>query len=128
MNLKGLGVPDPGCFSPDPDFFPTRIYDPQTRIQQQQKDEDKLFCNLPLFVALNLTKLTIILFRQKFESICIFTQNIVTKLSEIWVEAQGSEICGIRNPEKPSPGSGPRGQKSTGSPIRIHNTGQGVAN
>jgi hypothetical protein len=41
------------------------------------------------------------------------TENIVTKLSEIWVGNPGSEI---RDPEKAYPGS--RGQKSTGSRIR----------
>jgi hypothetical protein len=50
----------------------------------------------------------------------LFTQNIVTKLSKIWVWDPGSEI---RDPEKPIPDPGSRGQKSTGSRIRIRNTG-----
>jgi hypothetical protein len=53
----------------------------------------------------------------------LFTEKIVSKLSKIWVWDPGSEI---RDPEKiysghPDPGS--RGQKGTGSRIRIRNTG-----
>jgi hypothetical protein len=40
----------------------------------------------------------------------LFTQKVVTKLSKIWV----------RDPGIPDPGS--RGQKTTGSRIRIRNT------
>ncbi len=47
----------------------------------------------------------------------LFTQKIITKLSKIWVWDPGSEI---RDPEKTYPGS--RGQKGTGSQIRIRNT------
>ncbi len=48
----------------------------------------------------------------------IFTQKIVTKLSKIWVWDRRS---GIR--KKPIPDPGSRGQKGTGSRIRIRNTG-----
>ncbi len=44
----------------------------------------------------------------------LFTQKIVTMLSKIWVWYQGSEI---QDPENPYSGS--RGQKGTGSRIRI---------
>jgi hypothetical protein len=54
----------------------------------------------------------------------VFTQKIFNMLSNIWVWDPGSEI---RDPEKtysgsriPDPGS--RGQKGTGSRIRIRNT------
>ncbi len=47
----------------------------------------------------------------------LFTQKIVTKLSKICVWDPESEI---RDPEKTYPGS--RGQKCTGSRIRIRNT------
>ncbi len=47
----------------------------------------------------------------------LFTQKIVTKLSKIWVRDPGS---GIRKIPIPDPGS--RGQKGTGSRIRIRNT------
>jgi hypothetical protein len=47
----------------------------------------------------------------------LFTQKIVSKLSKIWVWDPGS---GIRKKPVPDPGS--RGQKGTGSRIRIRNT------
>ncbi len=47
----------------------------------------------------------------------VFTQTIFTMLSHKWVWDPGSEI---RDPEKTYPGS--RGQKGTGSRIRIRNT------
>ncbi len=47
----------------------------------------------------------------------LFTQKIVTKLSKIWIWDPGS---GIR--KKPIPDPGSRGQKGTGSQIRIRNT------
>jgi hypothetical protein len=50
----------------------------------------------------------------------LLTQKIVSKLSKIWVWDPGSEI---RDPEKPFPDPGFRGQKGTGSRIRIRNTG-----
>jgi hypothetical protein len=48
-----------------------------------------------------------------------FYPKIVTKLSKIWVLHPGSEI---RDPKKPIPDPGSRGQKGTGSRIRISNT------
>jgi hypothetical protein len=47
-----------------------------------------------------------------------FTQKIVTKLSKVWVWDPGSEIR-----KKPISDFGSRGQKGTGSRIRIRNTG-----
>jgi hypothetical protein len=56
----------------------------------------------------------------KFQRIIeVFTQTIVTKLSKIWVWDPRS---GIR--KKPIPDPGSRGQKGTGSRIRIRNTDQ----
>jgi hypothetical protein len=49
----------------------------------------------------------------------LFTQKIVTKLSKIWVWDPRSEIR-----KKPIPDPGSRGQKGTGSRIRIGNTGE----
>jgi hypothetical protein len=46
----------------------------------------------------------------------VFTQKLVTKLSKIWVWDPGSG-------KKPIPDPGSRGQKGTGSRIRIRNTG-----
>ncbi len=57
--------------------------------------------------------------RANFQRIIeLFTQKIVTKLSKIWVWDPRS---GIR--KKPITDPGSRGQKSTGSRIRIRNTG-----
>ncbi len=53
----------------------------------------------------------------------LFTQKIVTKLSKIWVSDPKSEIW-----KKPIPDPGSRGQKSTGSRIRIRNTVQNIFN
>jgi hypothetical protein len=54
----------------------------------------------------------------------LFTQKIVTELSKLWVWDPGSEIrdprSGIR--KKPIPDPGSRGQKGTGSRIRIRKT------
>jgi hypothetical protein len=44
----------------------------------------------------------------------VFTQKSVTKPSKIWVWDPGFEI---RDPEKPIPDPGSRGQKGTGSRI-----------
>jgi hypothetical protein len=54
----------------------------------------------------------------KFHRIIIevFTQKIVTKLSKIWGWDPGSG-------KKPIPDPGSRGQKGTGSRIRIRNSG-----
>jgi hypothetical protein len=65
--------------------------------------------------------------RANFQRIIeLFNKKIVKKLSKIWVWDPGSEIrnprSGIR--KKPIPDSGSRGQKGTGSRIRIRNTGR----
>jgi len=49
--------------------------------------------------------------------IILFTQKFIIKLSKIWVWDPGA---GIR--KKPIPDPGSRGQKGTGSRIRIRNT------
>jgi hypothetical protein len=49
----------------------------------------------------------------------VFTQKIFNMLSNIWVWDPGSEIR-----KKPIPDPGSRGQKGTGSRIRIRNTGR----
>jgi hypothetical protein len=58
-------VADPGCLSriTDPDVYSSRIPDLGSRIQkQQQKRGVKKLVVIPFFVALNFTKLKIILF------------------------------------------------------------------
>jgi hypothetical protein len=67
-------VADPGCLYqiPDPDFYPSRIPDPGSRIQKQQQKRGGKIVVIP-FVATNIIKLKIILFlkccRKKFRSI-----------------------------------------------------------
>jgi hypothetical protein len=68
VNLKfSSSVADPGCLSriPDPDFYPSRIPDPGSRIPDpktatKERDEKK-FDVIPFYVATNFTKLYIIL-------------------------------------------------------------------
>jgi hypothetical protein len=114
-------------FIPDPDFYPSRIPDPGSRIQKQQQKREvkKKFVVIPFYVVTNFTKLNIILvFKKKiwanFQRIIkLLTLKIVTKLSKICVWDPRS---GIRKEPIPDPGS--RGQKGTGSRIRIRNTGE----
>ncbi len=116
-------IPDPGSwFLPIPDLW-FRIPDPKTATKE--RDEKKIFV-IPFYVATNFTKLKIIfsfeVLKKKiwanFQKIIeLFTQKIVTKLSKIWLWDPRS---GIR--KKPIPDPGSRGQKGTGSRIRIRNT------
>jgi hypothetical protein len=77
-------------FIPDPDVYPSRIPDPKTGTKEWG---EKKFVAIPFFVAINFTKLKIILFfmpKKKnlgrfSKNIELFTQKIVTKLSKIWV-------------------------------------------
>jgi hypothetical protein len=124
-------VADPGCLSriPDPDFYPSRIPDPGSRIPDlktatKERGEEKLLSYL--FCICKFHKIEYyFLFEMpnkkiwaNFQRIIeVFTQKIVTKLSKIRVWDPGSEI---RDPEKIYSGS--RSQKGTGSRIRIRNT------
>ncbi len=61
--LPGCSVADPGCLSriPDPDFYPSRIPDPGSRIPDpktatKERGEKKLVV-IPFYVATNFTKL-----------------------------------------------------------------------
>jgi len=60
---KATSVADPGCLSriPDPDFYPSRIPDPGSRIPDpktatKERGEKKLVV-IPFYVATNFTKL-----------------------------------------------------------------------
>jgi hypothetical protein len=62
-----ISVADPGCLSriPDPDFYPSRIPDPGSRIPDlktatRERGEKKLVV-IPFYVATNFSKLKIIL-------------------------------------------------------------------
>jgi hypothetical protein len=100
----------------------SRISDPGSK-NSKKRDGWQKSVVIPFYVATNFTKLKIIFSFEvlnkklwaKFQRIIeLFTPNIVTKLSKIWVWDPGSEIG---DPEKTYSGS--RGQKGTGSRIRI---------
>jgi hypothetical protein len=113
-------VADPGCLSriPDSDFYPSRISDPGSRIPDPKtatkERGEKKFVVITFYVASNFTKLHIILvlcaeeknLGQFSKNYRTFYTKIVNKLSKIWIWDPGS-----------------RGQKGTGSRIRIRNTG-----
>jgi hypothetical protein len=96
-------------------LYPSRIPDPKTATKERG---EKKFEVLKIKIWANFQRI-----------IELFTQKIVTKLSEIWLWDPGSGIrdpgSEIRDPrsgirKKPIPDSGSRGQKGTG--IRFHNT------
>jgi hypothetical protein len=108
----------------------SRISDPESRIPDpktatKETGEKKFFCHnflcshkfhkIANYFSFEVLKKKIWANFQRI--IELFTQKVVTKLSKIWVWDQGSEI---RDPGKTYPGS--RGQKGTGSRIRIRNT------
>jgi hypothetical protein len=116
-----LPIPDPG----------SRIPDPGSRIQKQlqKRGVKKNFFIKHFFVATNFTKCKIILFlncsRKKFGPNFKELRNFLPKkLSQSFQKYE----FGIRDPRsgirnKPIPDPGSRGQKGTGSRIRIRNTG-----
>jgi hypothetical protein len=128
---SGASVADPGCLSriPDPDFYPSRLPDLGSRTQDPKtatkgRSEKKIslnfLCSHKFHKILNYFSFEVLKKKiwANFQRIKeLFTPNIVTKLSKIWVWDPGSEI---RDPEKTYTGS--RGQKGTGSRIRIRNT------
>jgi hypothetical protein len=116
-------VADPGCLSliPDPDFYPSRIPDPKTVTKEVKKNLlSYFFCSykfhkIEYYVIFEMLKKKI---WANFPRIVeVFTQKIFNMLSNIWVWDPGSEIR-----RKPIPDPGSRGQKGTGSQIRIRNT------
>ncbi len=109
-------VADPECLSriPDPDFYPSRISDPKSRIQQQhEKRRGKnyfyptIFCSHKYHKIVNnfiFEQAKKIVFAKTLKITVVFTQKYVIKLSKIWVWDPGPEI---RDPEKkpiPDPG------------------------
>jgi hypothetical protein len=112
-----FSVADPGCLSriPDPDFYPSRIPDPGSRIPDpktatKERGEKKFFV-ITFYVATNFTKLQVVKKKiwANFQRIIeLFTQKIVTKLSKICIWDPGSEI---RDPEKTYSGSRIQGSK-----------------
>jgi hypothetical protein len=114
-------IPDPGCLSriPDPDFYPSRIQDLGSRIQNQEQKRGVnknllyLFCGHKFHKMVNyfifeMLKKKIANFQRIIE---LFTQKFVTKLPKIWVWDPGSGKNLFRIPDPgvkraPDPGSG----------------------
>ncbi len=98
----------------------SRIPDPKTAIKIRS---EKKFVVIPFFWSHKFHKIELFYFWNVEEKnlghfqriIELFTQKIVTKLSKIWV---WDPRTGTRDPEKPIPDPGSRGQKGTGSRIR----------
>jgi hypothetical protein len=93
-----------GMFIPDPDFYPSRIPDLESKNSNKRGEQNLLSYHFlqPLLGQ----------FLKIYRT--FYPKNIVNKISKIWVWDPGSEI---RDPEKTYSGS--RGQKGTGSRIRI---------
>jgi hypothetical protein len=120
-------VADPGCLSriPDPDFYPSRISDPGSNNSNKREGLKQICCHTFLcshkshkikhYSSFEVLKKKIWANFQRI--IELFIKKTVTKLSKIWVWDLGSGKNRFRNPD---PGS--RGQKGTGSRIRIRNT------
>jgi hypothetical protein len=101
-------------FIPDPDFYPSRIPDPKTATKE--RGEKKFLSYFLCSYKFHKTEYYLIfeMLKKKIwanfqRTIEVFTQNIFTKLSKIWVWDPGSEIrdprSGIRDPEKTYSGS-----------------------
>jgi hypothetical protein len=120
-------------FIPDPESPIPIFTHPGSRIQkpQQKRGVKKICCHnflcshifhkIATYYSFEMLKKKIWANFQRI--IELFTQKIVTKLSKIWVWDPGSEI---RDPEKTYSRS--RGQKGTGSRIRIPNTARKLNN
>ncbi len=89
--------------------FPDRISDPASRIQkQQQKSGVKNLAVIPLFVAMNFTKLIFFIFEMFKKKIWANFQRIIKFLPTKLSLSSQKYGFGIRDPEKPipDPGSG----------------------
>jgi hypothetical protein len=134
-----VSVADPACLSriPDPDFYPSRIPDPGSRIQkQQQKREVKkischtFLCSHKFHKIVNYFSFEVL----KKKIWTKFSKNYRTFYQKNCQKALKNMVLGsgIRDPrsgirKKPIPDPGFRGQKAPdpGSRIRIRNTDGG---
>jgi hypothetical protein len=102
--LVATSVAGSGMFIPDPDL---PVSDARSRIQKQQQKIccHTFLCNHKFYKIINYFSFEVLKKKiwANFQRIIeLFTQKIVTKLSEIWVWDPGSEI---RDPEKTYSGS-----------------------
>ncbi len=114
---SGIFIPDPGsCFLP--------ILDPGSKNSNKREGWKQICCHT--FICIHkfhiIENYFIEILKKKIwanfqRNKKLFTQKIVTKLSKIWVwdPGSGKNLFRIQDP-------GSRGQKSTGSRIRIRNT------
>jgi hypothetical protein len=99
----------------DPDFFSSRIPDPSTT----RRGWEEKVVGLPFFLAINFVKLNFIFEQAQKKNLnqltkngIIFTQKVITKLSEMRVGDLGSEIW---DPEKLIPDPDPGFKKAPDS-------------
>jgi hypothetical protein len=106
-------------FIPDPDFYPSKIPNSKTATKERGK---KKFV-ITFYVATNFTKLQIMLVLKCWrKNLGQFSKNYRTFYPKNLSICSQKYGFGIRDPEKPIPDPGSRGQKGTGSRIRIRNT------
>ena len=110
-------------YTPDPGSWFLPIPDPGSKNSKKKREGWKKFV-IPFYVATNFTKLKIILVLKcwRKKNLGQFSMNYRTFYPKNCHEALKNMALGseIRDPKKTYPGS--RGQKGTGSRIRIRNT------
>ncbi len=129
-------VADPGCLSrtPDPEFYPSRILDPGSQFQDPKtatKEKGKKIFYHISFGSYKFHKIeNYLIFEMPKKKILASFQKIIEFLAKNLSLTSKTYGFGIRDPRPgiwkknlfwiPDPGS--RGQKGTGSRIRIRNT------
>jgi hypothetical protein len=121
-----FSVADPGCLSriPDPDFYPSRIPDPGSKNSNKKEGCKKKFCHTFLcsHKCLKIENyFSFEVLKKKFGPIFKEIWNFLPKKLSLSSQKYG---FGIRDPgsgKKLFPDPGSRGQKGTGSRIRIRN-------
>jgi hypothetical protein len=132
---ENRSVADPRCLSriPDPDFYTSRIPDPGSRIPDPKtvtKVRGEIFFFIILFCSHKLHKVKYyVIFEMLKKKIWANFQRIVEVFTQKIFICSQIYGFGIRDPrsgirKKPIPDPGSRGQKGTGSRIRIRNTGK----
>jgi hypothetical protein len=114
-------VADPGCLSwiPNPDFYPSRIPDPKTATKD--RGEKKFFVK-PFFVATFHKTEYYFIFDMLKKKLAQFSKNYSSFNPKNCHQALKNMGLGSGIRKKPILDLGSRGQKGTGSRIRINNT------